>query len=133
MMSEKEHKLSRPEALELVGDIVKRMVDISKEHDIPLSDPEKFKSDLRVSLFKNLEMFVELKEHPSTQAEEESNPILSEEGEGLSEQVKSKFGFVEPDEPSMKIFEKAQIEQQELPIKFKTIEGEGGYADFYEF
>lgn len=130
-MSEKEHKLSRPEALELVGDIVKRMVEIRKEHDILLSDPGKFKSDLRVLLFKNLEGFVELKEHPSTRAEEEGNPILSEEGEGLSEPVKPKFEFVEPDEPLMKIFEKTQIEQHELPIKFKTIEGEGGYADFY--
>ena len=130
-MSEKERKLSRAEVLVVVGDTVKRMVDISKEHGIPLSDPEKFKSDLRVSLLKDLEMFVEPKELPFPRAEDEGNPILSEEGEGLSEPVKPKFGFVEPDEPLMKIFEKAQIEQHELPIKFKTIEGGGGYADFY--
>ena len=132
-MSEKERKLSGPEVLEVVGDIVKRMVDISKEHDIPLSDPEKFKSDLRVSLLKDLEMFLEPKELPFPRAEDEGNPFLSEEGEGLSEPVKSKFGFVKLDEPSIKILEKTQIEQHELPIKFKTIEEEGGYANFYGF
>ena len=130
-MSEKERKLSRAEVLVVVGDTVKRMVDISKEHGIPLSDPEKFKSDLRVSLLKNLEMFVEPKELPFPRAEDEGNPFLSEEGEGLSEPVKSKFEFVKPDEPSIKISKNAQIEQHELPIKLKIIEEEGGYANFY--
>jgi hypothetical protein len=132
-MFEKERKLSGPEVLVVVGDIVKRMADISKEHDIPLSDPEKFKSDLRVSLLKDLGMFVEPKELPFPRAEDEGNPFLSEEGEGLSEPVKSKFRFVKHDEPSIKVSEKTQIEQHELPIKFKMIEEEGGYANFYGF
>jgi hypothetical protein len=119
IMSEKEHKLSRAEALELVGDIVKRMMEISKEHDIPLSDPEKFKRDLRVSLLKDLEMFREIEESlPSQTVDvEEDKLILSGEEGGASELAKLKFEI--------------KSDKYKTPINFKITEGEAGYAHSY--
>jgi len=116
-MSEKEHKLSRPEALELAGDIVKRMVEISKGHDIPLSDPEKFKSDIRISLLKDLERSEKIEESLPSQTVEEDKQILLGEGGGASEPAKLKFEI--------------KSDEYKQPINFKLTEEGVGNAPFY--
>lgn len=66
---EKEKKLSKPEALELVGDLIERIVEISKEENMDVRDYEDLKKNLRVTLLENLG---EKNEEPISHSTEES-------------------------------------------------------------
>ena len=69
MMMEKEKKLSEAKALELVGGLVERLVGISKEEDIDITDYEDLKKNLRVILLKSLREKIE---EPISHSTEES-------------------------------------------------------------
>jgi hypothetical protein len=69
MMMEKEKELSEAKALELVGGLVERLVGISKEEDIDITDYEDLKKNLRVILLKGLGEKIE---EPISHSTEES-------------------------------------------------------------
>jgi hypothetical protein len=118
--------MKKEEAVERVGDLVERLVEISKEEGIEVTDYEGLKKDLRKILFEELEEKIEEPTFPST---EES--VLKEVT--VFEEMEKPFPFtgmvkpVEVDRDTVYNIPKRGI--KEYPLKI--IEGEGtANADF---
>lgn len=123
---EKEKKLSEAKALELVGDLVERLIEISKEENMDVADYEDLKKDLRVVLLKGLGEKIE---EPTSPSAEES--VLKEVT--MFEEIGKPFPFtrmVEPVEVDRNTeYNTSKMGMKEYPLKI--IEGEGtANADF---
>lgn len=120
-MMEEERKLSEEAAaVERVGDLVKRLVNISKEKDLAISDYEVVKKDLRKMLLEELEEEIEEPTSPST---EES--VLKELT--MFEEMEKPFPFTRMVEP-VEVDRDTESSISKMGIKeypLKIIEEEG--------
>ncbi|NQE04442.1 hypothetical protein C5S32_01105 [ANME-1 cluster archaeon GoMg1] len=130
MMMEKEKKLSEAKALELVGGLVERLVGISKEEDIDITDYEDLKKNLRVILLKSLREKIEEPISHSTEESEFKRLAMFggiEEPIGPLQRVVKPFISVEVGrEDTESGIPTVGIKSEEyLPMSIKRIEKEG--------
>lgn len=119
-MMEEERKLSKEEAVERVGKLVERLVKLSKEKDLTISDYEVVKKKLREMLLEELEEEIE---EPTSPSAEES--VLKELTK--FEEMEKPFPFTRMVEP-VEVYRDTEYSISKMGIKeypLKIIEEEG--------
>ena len=97
-------KMTRERALELSKSLAYRLIEASKEYNLPIDNPENFKKNLRSSFFKDLENLGVVEE--SIKEEEQVLP--------LDEELGTAVGIPKFELKKDEKFEKFQISRKEV-------------------